>query len=193
MTLHQVNADGAGPYECMIDQTGTGASFTPVVVTQNVLGQNGRERDRSEIDFPVVAQMPANMACTGTARAVTGICMVRCQNPANAGPFGGCVPVQQAGAGAAAGAGAGAGAAASNTLANVGVANTLSAGNAAATNNAANGNTNANGNNTGANNNGAGPGGNTPKGNTAGAGAGGNNTPGGLRGLGRFIPKRFRA
>ncbi|CAZ79612.1 unnamed protein product [Tuber melanosporum] len=90
MTLHQVNGDGAGPYECMIDQTGTGASFTPMTVTQNVPGQDGRDRDGSETDFPLVAQMPANMACTGTAGAMTGICMVRCQNPANAGPFGGC-------------------------------------------------------------------------------------------------------
>jgi hypothetical protein len=24
MTLHQVNGDGAGPYECMIDSTGAG-------------------------------------------------------------------------------------------------------------------------------------------------------------------------
>jgi len=51
MTLHQVNADGAGPYECMIDQTGTGASFTPITVTQNVPGQDGRDRAGSETDF----------------------------------------------------------------------------------------------------------------------------------------------
>jgi len=51
MTLHQVNADGAGPYECMIDQTGTGASFTPMTVTQNVPGREGRDRAGSETDF----------------------------------------------------------------------------------------------------------------------------------------------
>lgn len=41
MTLHQVNADGAGPYECMMDPTGTGASFQPLTVSQNVDGTAG--------------------------------------------------------------------------------------------------------------------------------------------------------
>lgn len=44
--------------------------------------------------------------------------MVRCQNPARAGPFGGCVPVQMAGAApAAAAAGTAGTAAAGNTTA----------------------------------------------------------------------------
>ncbi|CUS07535.1 unnamed protein product [Tuber aestivum] len=199
MTLHQVNADGAGPYQCMIDQTGTGESFTPMVVTQNVPGEEGRERDGSETAF-----MPANMECTGTAGAMAGI----------------CVPVQQAGADAAGGVGASASAsasagtgaaagtatAASSTLANTEAPNTASAGNAAATNTAAAGNVNGNGNdnannanvngnananNAGANNNvaGAGAGGNAPNGNNAGR----NDAPGGPRGLGRQAAKRFRA
>ncbi|RPA82386.1 hypothetical protein BJ508DRAFT_208309 [Ascobolus immersus RN42] len=96
MTLHQVNADGAGPYTCMIDMSGTGASYTSIVVTQNVPGsRRGRNRDGEASDFPLVAQLPANMQCTGSMAGMTGICMVRCQNPARAGPFGGCVPIQQ--------------------------------------------------------------------------------------------------
>jgi hypothetical protein len=30
MTLHQVNGDGAGPYTCMINEDGTGATWTQV-------------------------------------------------------------------------------------------------------------------------------------------------------------------
>lgn len=30
MTVHQVNGDGAGPYTCMINADGTGATWTPV-------------------------------------------------------------------------------------------------------------------------------------------------------------------
>lgn len=103
MTLHQVNADGAGPYACMVDPTATGESFEPMLVSQNVPGENGRERGGQASDFALVAQMPEGMVCTGTAGVMTGVCMVRCQNPARAGPFGGCVPVQMV---AAAGVGA---------------------------------------------------------------------------------------
>lgn len=47
----------------------------------------------------MVAEIPANQACTGTVAGQPNVCMVRCQNDANAGPFGGVVPVQLAGAG----------------------------------------------------------------------------------------------
>jgi len=96
MTLHQINADGAGPYTCMIDMTGTGQSFQQLVVTSNVPGNRGNRIAGSLTDFSLVAAMPANMQCVGASGTATGICMVRCQNPAAAGPFGGCVPVQQA-------------------------------------------------------------------------------------------------
>ena len=104
MTVHQVNGDGAGPYTCMIDATGTGTQWTPIQVTQNIDGNaRGRNNDQSIMDLPLAVAMPANMACTGTNAGQTGVCMVRCENPARAGPFGGCVPVQQAGNATAAG------------------------------------------------------------------------------------------
>lgn len=37
------------------------------------------------------------MSCTGNVAGQANACLVRCQNPARAGPFGGVVPVQQAG------------------------------------------------------------------------------------------------
>ncbi|ORY09978.1 hypothetical protein BCR34DRAFT_358912 [Clohesyomyces aquaticus] len=99
MTLHQVNADGAGPYTCMIDATGTGTQWTAIQVTQNVEGSaRGRNGDTSMQDLPLKAAIPADQTCTGTVAGQSNVCMVRCQNPARAGPFGGCVPVQMAGA-----------------------------------------------------------------------------------------------
>lgn len=50
MTVHQVNGDGAGPYTCMIDSTGTGAQWDAIQVTTNVPGNNGRSQAKAE-DF----------------------------------------------------------------------------------------------------------------------------------------------
>ena len=101
MTLHQVNGDGAGPYTCMIDATGTGTQWTPIQVTTNVEGSaRGRNNDNSQTDLPLNVAIPAGQTCTGTVAGQSNVCMVRCQNPARAGPFGGCVPVQMAAAAA---------------------------------------------------------------------------------------------
>lgn len=101
MTLHQVNGDGAGPYTCMMDASGTGQSFdTMLQVTQNVDGNaRGRNNDQQMQDLPLNVAIPADAACTGTVAGQSNVCMVKCMNPARAGPFGGCVPVQMAGAG----------------------------------------------------------------------------------------------
>lgn len=104
MTLHQVNGDGAGPYTCEIDATGTGTAFQPMTVTANVPGKNSRS-DAKATDFNLAATVPANQQCTGAMAGATGVCMVRCMNAARAGPFGGCVPVTMAAAGAAGAAG----------------------------------------------------------------------------------------
>ena len=50
MTVHQVNGDGAGPYDCMIDSTGTGTQWTNMQVATNVPGENSRSRARAQ-DF----------------------------------------------------------------------------------------------------------------------------------------------
>ncbi|KAF2502769.1 hypothetical protein BU16DRAFT_554808 [Lophium mytilinum] len=96
MTLHQVNGDGAGPYTCMIDATGTGTQWESMQVTANVPGKKGRDNDGATTDFPLTAAVAANQTCTGTVAGQSNVCMVRCENPARAGPFGGCVPVQMA-------------------------------------------------------------------------------------------------
>ncbi|KAF1989203.1 CAS1 protein [Aulographum hederae CBS 113979] len=100
MTLHQVNGDGAGPYACQVDATGTGANFVDMQVTQNVPGKRGNDRDGAKTDFPLKATMPAGMTCSGNVAGQANACVVRCMNQARAGPFGGCVPVQMVNAAA---------------------------------------------------------------------------------------------
>ncbi|POS86819.1 hypothetical protein EPUL_003274 [Erysiphe pulchra] len=101
MTLHQVNGDGAGPYQCMIDSTGTGTGgWTKMEVATNVPGKNSRSKAKAQ-DFPLTAKVAADQTCTGNMGGMENVCMVRCNNAANAGPFGGCVPVQMVGAGTA--------------------------------------------------------------------------------------------
>ncbi|KAK3991384.1 hypothetical protein QBC44DRAFT_393323 [Cladorrhinum sp. PSN332] len=101
MTLHQVNADGGGPYECMINADGTGRNWQAVSVGTNVPGRRSRNREGESTDFPLTAEIPAGQACTGTVAGQDNVCLVRCQNSARAGPFGGVVPVQMVGAGGA--------------------------------------------------------------------------------------------
>ncbi|KAL5113591.1 hypothetical protein ACEQ8H_008539 [Pleosporales sp. CAS-2024a] len=93
VTVHQVNADGAGPFECDMDETSNAVTtFTPLKVTNNVPGSFGLSQDK-EKDFVMTVEMPQKFNCIG---ASTGnICTVRCRNTAVAGPFGGCFAVQQ--------------------------------------------------------------------------------------------------
>ena len=93
VTIHQVNADGAGPFECDMDETSNAVTtFTPLKVTNNVPGTFGLSQEK-EKEFTINVQMPENFNCIG---ASTGnICTIRCRNNAVAGPFGGCFAVQQ--------------------------------------------------------------------------------------------------
>ncbi|PMD46264.1 hypothetical protein L207DRAFT_577133 [Hyaloscypha variabilis F] len=93
VTIHQVNADGAGPYSCDLDQTSNAGIISQnLTVTNNIPGVNGLSQAKTQ-DFNITVAMPSNLACTG---ASTGnVCTVRCRNNAVAGPFGGCFAVQQ--------------------------------------------------------------------------------------------------
>jgi len=53
---------------------------------------------------PLVAEIPAGTACTGTLGSVDNVCLVKCQNPS--GPFGGLIPIQISSGGASAAASA---------------------------------------------------------------------------------------
>ncbi|KAF2969725.1 hypothetical protein GQX73_g3799 [Xylaria multiplex] len=94
VTIHQVNADGAGPYTCdVIAQGNNGViTFPNVAVADNVPGVNGFSQAKEE-DFTIRVTMPSDLNCTGSSAG--NVCTVRCRNNALAGPFGGCFPVQQ--------------------------------------------------------------------------------------------------
>ncbi|KAI1749638.1 hypothetical protein F4782DRAFT_297051 [Xylaria castorea] len=94
VVVHQVNADGAGPYTCdVIAQGNNGViTFPNVAVADNVPGVNGFSQAKEE-DFTIRVTMPDNLNCTGSSAG--NVCTVRCRNNALAGPFGGCFPVQQ--------------------------------------------------------------------------------------------------
>ena len=65
MTIHQVNADGAGPYFCDLDETSNGGIFTNnLTVTNNVPGANGFSQAKTQA-FNITVQMPDQFACTG--------------------------------------------------------------------------------------------------------------------------------
>ncbi|OIW34621.1 hypothetical protein CONLIGDRAFT_14118 [Coniochaeta ligniaria NRRL 30616] len=93
VTIHQVNADGAGPYVCDLDETSnSGIISQNLTVTNNVPGVNGLSQAKAQA-FNITVKMPDTLSCTG---ASTGnVCTVRCRNTAVAGPFGGCFAVQQ--------------------------------------------------------------------------------------------------
>ncbi|KAI8293943.1 hypothetical protein K4K59_005413 [Colletotrichum sp. SAR11_240] len=95
VTIHQVNADGAGPFACDLDPTGNSLGATgqtPLEVTNNVPGTNGFSQAKAQ-QFNITVTMPNDLKCTG---ASTGnVCTIRCRNNAVAGPFGGCFAVQQ--------------------------------------------------------------------------------------------------
>lgn len=94
VTIHQVNADGAGPYTCdVIAQGNNGViTFPNVQVDDNVPGANGFSQAKEQ-DFVIKVTMPQDLNCTGSSAG--NLCTVRCRNNALAGPFGGCFPVQQ--------------------------------------------------------------------------------------------------
>ncbi|KAI2616158.1 hypothetical protein GGS26DRAFT_578777 [Hypomontagnella submonticulosa] len=93
VTIHQVNADGAGPYSCDLVEAGNNGVITQnLTVENNVPGANGFSQAKTQ-QFEILVNMPDDFACTGSSAG--NVCTVRCRNNAQAGPFGGCFPVQQ--------------------------------------------------------------------------------------------------
>lgn len=122
-TFHVVTSDGCGPVGAMLDTTGTGqfASGVKLTSTADVPGNNGNcpksitkksfVRDlleRSGVvakratnvnkDFNIAFSVPAGTTCTGTVNGQANTCLVKMANTNPAGPFGGVVAIQMAGA-----------------------------------------------------------------------------------------------
>jgi len=92
MTLFQVNADGAGPYNCEVSEDATGKTFKAIETTKQVPGVKSKSSAKNEA-FPMAVKLPADTKCSGPS----GTCLVRCKNE-NSQPFGGCFVVAQAAA-----------------------------------------------------------------------------------------------
>ncbi|KAF3923099.1 hypothetical protein ABW20_dc0106504 [Dactylellina cionopaga] len=97
--FYQVNADGAGPFKCKIDYSGTGTKFqawlAPNMVTQppsqgpyGIYAWGAGKQHRFQV------KLPPNLPCAATYAKTTNVCILRCENPAVNGPFGGCIPFQ---------------------------------------------------------------------------------------------------
>jgi len=89
MTLFQVNADGAGPYNCEVSADASGKSFVAMKTINDVPGTKGKSNAKNTA-FPLNIQLPSGTKCTGPS----GACLVRCKN-GNSQPFGGCIAVAQ--------------------------------------------------------------------------------------------------
>jgi hypothetical protein len=102
MNFRQVNQDGAGPLTAQIDATSGGtdpAAFQDAKVTQDVPGLGiGGLSAASKADFPLKVQMPAGMTCSASVGGAQNVCVVRVQNSAAAGPFGGSAAFTQSAA-----------------------------------------------------------------------------------------------
>lgn len=76
MTLHQVNSDGAGPYTCMVDATGTGTQWTQINVASNVPGnRRGRDKDGEVTDFVSLHSPLADLSFLTESRTSSPICL----------------------------------------------------------------------------------------------------------------------
>lgn len=120
-TLHIVTSDGAGPYKAMLNADGTGQSWVAMDVETQVPGTKGKIQKSEKRawaralqavgimkratnineDYPFKVNMPADATCTGNIAGQANTCLVKLVNPSNAGPFGGCIPVQMVTPGAA--------------------------------------------------------------------------------------------
>ncbi|KAF3925117.1 hypothetical protein ABW20_dc0100102 [Dactylellina cionopaga] len=97
--VYQVNDDGAGPFRCRIDPTGTGDSFGAWLAASEYLAQPPGKQEWKGINAAsnyqkniLQVKIPPNIACSGAYGAVQNVCIMRCENFAVNGPFGGCIP-----------------------------------------------------------------------------------------------------
>ncbi|KAH6648406.1 hypothetical protein BKA67DRAFT_363282 [Truncatella angustata] len=119
-TYHIVTTDGAGPIKAVLDPTGTGAFSTGTMldVTTQVPGKGGnikpskrslwtrgmdmimKRASNVNEDYPMAFSVPAGTTCQGSMAGQENVCLVKIANSNNAGPFGGVIAIQMAGASA---------------------------------------------------------------------------------------------
>ncbi|EIM86259.1 uncharacterized protein STEHIDRAFT_122193 [Stereum hirsutum FP-91666 SS1] len=100
MGVFQVNADGGGPFSAEVSTDATGTSWQTLSVTSQPPGVNGLLHD-GPANSSITVEVPSNVTCTGGTNG--NACLIRINNGGpdtgsfanGAGPFGGCVAVQQ--------------------------------------------------------------------------------------------------
>jgi len=119
-TFHIVTSDGGGQLRAIVDPTAQGKFSTgaEAKVVTDVPGNNGNVRKTEKRwwarmlqsvgimkratnineDHPFKVAIPAGTTCTGTAGGVSNVCFLKLANSNPAGPFGGIIPFQVAGA-----------------------------------------------------------------------------------------------
>ncbi|KAK6077911.1 cell surface protein [Seiridium cupressi] len=98
LQYRQINQDGAGPLEAMVDGTSGGtdmAAFKEADVTQDVPGFVAGLSAATNTDFAVKVAMPQGMTCDATVGDAQNVCVVRVRNNTPAGPFGGSAAFTQ--------------------------------------------------------------------------------------------------
>lgn len=98
LNFRQINQDGAGPLEAMIDGTSGGtemSAFKEAEVTQDVPGFVAGLSTATNTDFAVKVAMPQGMTCDATVGDAQNVCVVRVRNNTPAGPFGGSAAFTQ--------------------------------------------------------------------------------------------------
>lgn len=101
LQFRQINQDGAGPLEAMVDGTSGGsemAAFKKADVTQDVPGFVAGLSRATMTDFDVKVQMPQGMTCDASVGGADNVCIVRVRNNTPAGPFGGSAAFTQSNA-----------------------------------------------------------------------------------------------
>lgn len=98
LQYRQINQDGAGPLEAMVDGTSGGtdmAAFKEAKVTQDVPGFVAGLSRATMTDFDVKVAMPQGMTCDASVGGADNVCVVRVRNNTPAGPFGGSAAFTQ--------------------------------------------------------------------------------------------------
>lgn len=101
LQFRQINQDGAGPLEAMVDGTSGGtemSAFKKAQVTQDVPGFVAGLSTATMTDFDVKVQMPQGMTCDASVGGADNVCVVRVRNNTPAGPFGGSAAFTQSNA-----------------------------------------------------------------------------------------------
>ncbi|KAK6344583.1 hypothetical protein TWF718_006542 [Orbilia javanica] len=96
--VHQLNADGGGPFRCRLDTSATAGADSKwqwVTVQKNIPGNKFGVNKYKLKKWWMVVKLPTNLDCQGAANGRKNICLMRCENNARNGPFGGCIPFEQ--------------------------------------------------------------------------------------------------